>query len=202
QCVIGESLPLSGTSSAISPGQPGGACFSAILWAWRESASYRSYAAFPGACHGPEPETVAAYSQGRDRAQEKPHGQSRSDTGRTALGSVVITGYEVEKAQLCPLCAEPQTLAFHRDQRRPYRRCSRCLLVFVPVAHHLSPEEERGHYLNHENSPDDTAYRRFLARLEGPLSRRLSRPCTGLDFGCGPGPTLSAVLEERGHDVV
>lgn len=108
----------------------------------------------------------------------------------------------MEKAQLCPLCAEPQTLAFHRDQRRPYRRCSRCLLVFVPVAHHLSPEEERGHYLNHENSPDDTAYRRFLARLEGPLSRRLSRPCTGLDFGCGPGPTLSAMLEERGHEVV
>jgi len=71
----------------------------------------------------------------------------------------------------------------------------------VPCTHHLSPERERAHYDSHENSPDDPAYRRFLARLEAPLAERLGTAALGLDFGCGPGPTLSVMLEERGHRV-
>jgi len=101
----------------------------------------------------------------------------------------------------CPLCNEAGSQAYHCDRWRSYRRCFRCHLVFVPRAHHLSPERERAHYDSHENSPDDPAYRRFLARLEEPLAERLGSAALGLDFGCGPGPTLSVMLEERGHRV-
>lgn len=73
--------------------------------------------------------------------------------------------------------------------------------MFVPREYHLPPELERAHYDTHENSPDDPAYRRFLGRLEEPLADRLRQPCHGLDFGCGPGPTLSVMLRERGHRV-
>ena len=47
----------------------------------------------------------------------------------------------------------------------------------------------------------DPGDRRFLGRLAGPLAERLPPPAAGLDFGCGPGPALAAMLAERGYSV-
>ncbi|WP_299311609.1 class I SAM-dependent methyltransferase [uncultured Halomonas sp.] len=99
----------------------------------------------------------------------------------------------------CPLCASAETAFYHRDERRDYRHCRRCDLVFVPPAFRLSPAEERAVYDQHENSPDDLGYRRFLGRLFEPLRARLAPGARGLDFGAGPGPTLSVMFEEAGH---
>ncbi len=60
---------------------------------------------------------------------------------------------------------------------------------------------ERAHYLTHENDPDDPRYRAFLSRLATPLLKRLSPGLSGLDYGCGPGPALAAMLREAGHSV-
>ena len=60
---------------------------------------------------------------------------------------------------------------------------------------------ERAHYLHHENHPDDPGYRRFLSRLAGTLLERLPPGLGGLDYGCGPGPALAAMLREAGHKV-
>ncbi|TLF51960.1 class I SAM-dependent methyltransferase [Halomonas urmiana] len=100
---------------------------------------------------------------------------------------------------ICPLCASLGTAPFHRDVRRDYQRCGRCALVFVPPAQRLGPAAERAVYDQHENSPDDPGYRRFLSRLFDPLSARLAPGVRGLDFGAGPGPTLSVMFEEAGH---
>lgn len=100
----------------------------------------------------------------------------------------------------CPLCAAPGS-DFHRDRRRAYLRCGRCLLVWVPPAFFLSLEEEKAEYDLHQNSPDDPAYRGFLGRLAEPLLQRLRPSAGGLDFGCGPGPALAAMLREAGHRV-
>lgn len=99
----------------------------------------------------------------------------------------------------CPLCASTDTGHFHRDGRRDYHRCRQCSLVFVPPEQRLGPEEERAVYDQHENSPDDPGYRRFLSRLFDPLRDRLPPGARGLDFGSGPGPTLSVMFEEAGH---
>jgi hypothetical protein len=99
----------------------------------------------------------------------------------------------------CPLCASADTVFYHRDARREYQRCRRCDLVFVPPAWRLGPEEERAVYDQHQNSPDDPGYRRFLSRLVDPLLERLAPGARGLDFGAGPGPTLSVMFEEAGH---
>jgi 2-polyprenyl-3-methyl-5-hydroxy-6-metoxy-1,4-benzoquinol methylase len=69
----------------------------------------------------------------------------------------------------------------------------------VDPAHHLTPEEERARYATHENDPDDPRYRAFLAQATEPLMARLAPGARGLDFGCGPGPTLFRMMEERGH---
>ncbi|MGR4069124.1 class I SAM-dependent methyltransferase [Billgrantia sp. C5P2] len=99
----------------------------------------------------------------------------------------------------CPLCASPHSRHFHRDARRDYYRCEECRLAYVPTAQRLSPAQERAVYDQHENHPDDPDYRRFLSRLFEPLKSRLAPGARGLDFGAGPGPTLSVMFEEAGH---
>jgi hypothetical protein len=99
----------------------------------------------------------------------------------------------------CPLCGSTRTQEYLEDKVRSYNRCSRCDLVFVPPAHFLSPEEEKRVYDMHENNPADAGYRQFLSRLHGPMSERLPAGASGLDFGSGPGPTLSLMFEEQGH---
>lgn len=60
------------------------------------------------------------------------------------------------------------------------------------------PAAEREHYGTHENHPTDARYRAFLGRLSGPLLERLPAGAEGLDYGSGPGPTLSVMLAENG----
>ncbi len=62
----------------------------------------------------------------------------------------------------------------------------------------FTQEAERTHYGNHNNDPHDSRYRNFLSRLADPLMRSLAAGAEGLDFGCGPGPTLLVMVEENG----
>lgn len=106
-----------------------------------------------------------------------------------------------DNSEPCPLCRSQQVDAFFKDKTRPYLQCRRCRLVFVPTQYHLSAAEEKAEYDLHENNPQDSGYRTFLSRLHDPLIERLKPHSHGLDFGCGPGPTLSLMLEEAGHSV-
>lgn len=110
----------------------------------------------------------------------------------------------------CPLCGAPRSPEFFRDVRREasgtrhsrrYHRCSVCQLIFVPPHHFLSFAAEKAEYDLHQNSPEDMGYRRFLSRLFLPMQAQLQPRSKGLDFGCGPGPTLSVMFEEAGHHV-
>ena len=98
----------------------------------------------------------------------------------------------------CPLCGIADSYTFCVDRFRSYRRCSGCELVFVPRTYWLSTTAEKTAYDLHENSAEDPGYRRFLSRLSTPLLEKLETGQTGLDFGCGPGPALPAMLAEHG----
>ncbi|MDX2454533.1 class I SAM-dependent methyltransferase [Desulfosarcina sp.] len=74
-------------------------------------------------------------------------------------------------------------------------------MVFVPKGYWLDAKDEKTIYDLHENDPQDPRYRRFLSRFVSPLLERLNPNQKGLDFGCGPGPTLSVLLEEQGQQV-
>ena len=99
----------------------------------------------------------------------------------------------------CPLCRTPHATAYFQDKKRPYLRCPHCALVFVPEPHRVSPQKEKETYDLHDNNPQDKGYRAFLSRMSAPLMERLPPHQHGLDFGCGPGPTLSVMLKEHGH---
>ena len=106
---------------------------------------------------------------------------------------------------LCPLCGGSDSRFIHRSEDRhgvrEFHECAACNLVFVPPQLHLSAEEEVERYRMHDNDPDDPGYRAFLGRLWDVLRPRLSKDAVGLDFGCGPGPTLASMIQEDGYVV-
>jgi 2-polyprenyl-3-methyl-5-hydroxy-6-metoxy-1,4-benzoquinol methylase len=88
-----------------------------------------------------------------------------------------------------------------RDRHRAFFRCARCELIFADPESHLNPVEEKARYDQHQNDPADARYRRFLNQLAEPLLARLMPGMQGLDYGCGPGPTLSVMLQEAGMEM-
>jgi len=100
--------------------------------------------------------------------------------------------------RLCPLCRTSEGGPFYKDSRS-YFRCSVCHLVFVLPHQRPSLMAERAEYDLHNNSAEDPHYRRFLSRLWVPLLQGMAPNSHGLDFGSGPGPTLSVMFEEAGH---
>jgi SAM-dependent methyltransferase len=101
----------------------------------------------------------------------------------------------------CPLCGDEDICEFHCDRRRSYLRCADCALVFVPPGQWPDRDRERAEYDLHRNVTGDAGYEAFLMRLAEPLMRRLAPGARGLDFGCGPGPALAAMLRRRGYEV-
>lgn len=87
---------------------------------------------------------------------------------------------------------------FLRADGRDYRRCGACALTFVPESQHLDDAAQRRRYAEHDNSPADPGYRAFLDRVLAPLTAALTPGAEGLDYGCGPGPTASKMMAERG----
>ncbi|MGE3298727.1 MAG: class I SAM-dependent methyltransferase [Porticoccaceae bacterium] len=105
----------------------------------------------------------------------------------------------------CPVCESNPVRRFARLEARDYWRCEACEATFVDPAQLPDIDTERAQYALHRNDPDDAGYRAFLGRLATPLLQRLqTRPppgLRGLDYGCGPGPALAAMLREAGHTV-
>ena len=101
----------------------------------------------------------------------------------------------------CILCLSKKAEDFCSADSYDYLHCKNCDLIFVKPGQRLDPEEEKSRYDLHENDPADEQYRNFLSQLYTPLSKKLSANSFGLDFGSGPGPTLSVMFEEDGHTV-
>lgn len=101
----------------------------------------------------------------------------------------------------CPLCHHPEVTLYHQDAKRRYFGCSQCRLVFADPGAQLSDLDEKQIYDQHQNLPDDPGYRKFLNKLAAPMLSKLATPSCGLDFGSGPGPTLSLMLAEAGHSM-
>ena len=101
----------------------------------------------------------------------------------------------------CLVCEHGTPELFDTIEGKTYWRCPSCHATLLDPADRLGREAERAHYLHHENDPNDSRYRAFLSKLANPLLERLPAGASGLDYGCGPGPALAAMLREAGHEV-
>ncbi|TNF36636.1 MAG: class I SAM-dependent methyltransferase [Gammaproteobacteria bacterium] len=100
---------------------------------------------------------------------------------------------------VCPVCRAGETRPFMEVEGRFYWQCGHCQAVWLDPSQRLDADAEAAHYRLHENRVDDPAYRQFLSRLANPLLERLGDGLQGLDFGCGPGPALAAMISEAGY---
>lgn len=106
----------------------------------------------------------------------------------------------------CPLCQQPGTTqVLQKNQphigKQRYHHCTNCDFVFVPTTDHVSLGAEVARYNEHNNDPADLQYRTFLQPAVDALLSQVAPGQRGLDFGSGPGPTISVMLGERGYTV-
>jgi transcription initiation factor TFIIIB Brf1 subunit/transcription initiation factor TFIIB len=101
---------------------------------------------------------------------------------------------------ICPLCGS-EACDYCKDKNRKYFVCPACELVFVDSVDFLSKTEEKEQYDFHQNCSEDMGYRKFLSRMSKPMTELLSVGDQGLDYGSGPGPTLSVMFEELGYSM-
>ena len=108
-----------------------------------------------------------------------------------------------------PLCQSTDLELFYSRPKddREFWRCQNCNFMHVPKGFHLNALDEKHIYDLHDNDQQDLGYRNFLSRTLNPTLDYLSKqfPNTeknkllGLDFGCGPGPTLAIMANEQGY---
>lgn len=96
----------------------------------------------------------------------------------------------------CPLCSQDSKLIpVDGPLHRKYFQCSNCWLIFLDRQLLLSESDEKNRYLLHDNGPEQTGHVSFLKRALEPVKHELSPEKAYLDFGCGPVPTLSEMLQ-------
>lgn len=99
----------------------------------------------------------------------------------------------------CPLCRVTQNLTPVPGQdERDYYHCASCELIFIPPSQYLRPDAEKARYEEHKNGIQYRGYVRFLMQAIKPALPLLKPGDAGLDYGCGPGPTLSILVEREG----
>ncbi len=101
--------------------------------------------------------------------------------------------------EVCPLC---QNDSFQPEVKGPKDRwlhfCKNCKLVFEQKGNRPAPNEERERYLEHNNSIHHKGYVDYLNQAVKPALAWLKPGFCGLDYGCGPVPTLNRLLEKHG----
>lgn len=98
----------------------------------------------------------------------------------------------------CPLCrGNLEQFIIFRDIL--YHRCLNCHAVLMDPRFYLSPAAEKERYDQHNNDPDDPGYRRFVSPLVEKVKAAYGTEATGLDYGAGSGPVISAMLKEAGY---
>ena len=63
---------------------------------------------------------------------------------------------------------------------------------------HLVADEEKKRYSFHQNSIENEGYVQFLNRIIEPAKQYISIGMSGIDYGCGPNPVLSQLVEKNG----
>ncbi len=102
----------------------------------------------------------------------------------------------------CKICAA-ETIALQDLQfNHTYYSCQVCEFIFLEAKYRVCPEEEKERYLEHNNTLENKGYvkmfRDFMNSALSPYQTSIEKV---LDFGCGPGPVLPLLLEEKGWSV-
>jgi SAM-dependent methyltransferase len=98
----------------------------------------------------------------------------------------------------CPLCHSTDTEQQIIAGGKSYSLCQNCKLIFLEEKSRLNATEEKKRYSYHQNNIDDEGYVKFLSQIINPVVKKIKANSRGLDYGCGPDPVLSKLVNNLG----
>lgn len=105
----------------------------------------------------------------------------------------------------CPLCLHEADyfLTFETKMgNRNYYECSNCASVHLNKNELLTFQEEERRYAMHNNDVEDVRYQQFVSPISNQIIQEQDKNASGLDYGCGPGPVITHVLEQKGFSSI
>lgn len=102
----------------------------------------------------------------------------------------------------CKICQSPAERFYDEIMQSDFFHCKHCAFIFKDEKNIVSEARERRQYAQHNNSFESPGYvamfEDFIAKCITPYRHGVR---TVLDFGSGPGPVLSKLLEDKGFEV-
>lgn len=94
---------------------------------------------------------------------------------------------------ICKLCEQISQLC---NKDSAFVHCTNCDLIMKKEESLPLLDEEKTHYLLHENGPQYPGYVKFLNRAITPIASMLNSSMCALDYGSGPGPAMDYILKK------
>jgi SAM-dependent methyltransferase len=98
---------------------------------------------------------------------------------------------------LCPLCHNELKIKADNE----FFVCSRCGAYVKDKAFYIKPTEEKSRYEEHNNDVNDTHYQQFARPVVNLVLENFTPAHPGLDYGCGTGPVIAKMLEDKSYQV-
>jgi len=102
----------------------------------------------------------------------------------------------------CKVCNGETTRIEDAKKNLSYYRCMECGFIYLEDSHRVNSMEEKRKYDQHNNSLENEGYvQMFEDFIELSIAPYLKNIKKVLDFGSGPVPVFSKLLERRGLEV-
>ncbi len=102
----------------------------------------------------------------------------------------------------CKICKNDTTTLQDVAQKKAYQVCENCQAIMLGDNFLVTKDREKAQYENHNNTFESKGYvKMFEDFLDFFWDDLDINKTTALDFGSGPGPVLSQILEKKGLHV-
>ncbi|MBS9522794.1 methyltransferase domain-containing protein [Litoribacter alkaliphilus] len=98
----------------------------------------------------------------------------------------------------CKLCGlNKVTPLIIPHDKRIYNYCPDCYLIFVDSTFHIDLQQEKRLILRRNNSIGNAEYVHYISQIIQLIRPFIYQGQIGLDYGCGPTPTLNHLLKKE-----